>query len=513
MKTIFKSILAFTVVMLLAANCTSDFEDLNTDPTKASIEDFDPNYLLTTSQLRYSGSADFSYETWRAQLIYTSTMVQHFSTVLGYWAGDKYSQNTAYLWSYWERAYDEQVKQVVDLVELSRGVPELNNMHQVARIMRVLIFHRITDLYGDVPYSEAGLGFYKRKFNPKFDTQQFIYEDMLKELDEASAALGSGTDASLTGDLIYSGNLDKWKRFANSLMLRLGMRLTKVDVGAAKTWAEQAFQGGLMQSIDDNAFIVHQGSGGRPTINRISQVLNLGDESTYVKWSKTFIDYLKNTNDPRLSVLASTTNAAGIFGQPNGKDLAGGAHDLSTAPDFDAGLGVASFAGPNLAILADNSGPTFFQTYAEVELLLAEAAERGWSVGADAQTHYNNGVRAAMEQLSQFNAAATVSDPEITGFLAANPYVPADGFEMINTQYWVATILNDYESFANWRRSGFPNLTPVNHPNGVTGGVIPRRFIYPTTESSVNGANLQEAVSRIPGGQDVITARVWWDQE
>lgn len=501
----------FTVVLLLATNCTSDFEEINTDPAKASIDDFNPNWLLTTAQLRYSGSADFSYETWRAQLIYSSTMVQHFSTVLGYWQGDFYGSNPAYLTAYWERAYDEQVKQIVDLVELSRDNEELNNLHQIARITRVMIFHRITDLYGDVPYSEAGLGFYNRLFTPVYDTQEAIYLDMLDELDEAASALGSGTDPFITGDLIYGGDLDQWKKFANSMMLRLGMRLTKVDVGAAQTWAENAFQGGVMTSIDDNAYIVHQGDGGRPTINRISQVLNLPDESAYVKWSKTFIDYLKANNDPRLPVLAETTNPNGIFGQPNGKDLAGGAEDVSTSPDFDAALGVDSYARPNMAILASNAGPTFFQTYAEVELLLAEAAQRGWSVGADAATHYNAGITAAMEQLAQFSADATIPAADITTYLTANPYDPANGLEMINNEYWVATILNDYESYANWRRSGFPVLTPVIHPNGVTGGVIPRRFIYPTTEASVNAANFEVAVSRIAGGNE-ITSRVWWDQ-
>jgi len=381
--------------------------------------------------------------------------------------------------------------------------------------MRVLIFHRITDLYGDIPYSQAGLGYYKRIFNPEYDTQEFIYNNMLAELESAAAALGTGTDATLTGDLIYSGNLDKWKKFAYSLMLRLGMRLTKVDISSAQTWAEKAYEGGVMESIGDNAFILHDGAGGRPTINRISQVLNLPDESANVKWSKTFIDFLKNSNDPRLPVLATTTNPNGIFGQPNGKDNGTTSTGISTSPDFDPTLGVQSFAGPSPAIKG-NAAPTFFQTYAEVELLLAEAAQRGWSVGDDAASHYNAGVTAAMSQLAQFDATAVIDPTAIEEYLTNNPYNPTNGIQMINEQYWVATILNDLESFANWRRSGFPVLTPVDHPDGDTKvadvPVIPRRFLYPVTESSVNQENLNAAVARIPGGSDVMTARVWWDQ-
>lgn len=174
MKLIYKFLVALTAIMVIAG-CTKKFEKLNTDPTKAGPDSFNPNFLLTTSQIRYTGSADFSYETWRTQLIYLSTMVQHFSHLAGYWAGDKYTLNPDYTASYFQRAYDEQVKHVVDLVELTRDKAEFSNLHQIGRIMRVLIFHRITDIYGDVPYSEAGMGFYKRIFKPKYDEQQSIY--------------------------------------------------------------------------------------------------------------------------------------------------------------------------------------------------------------------------------------------------------------------------------------------------------------------------------------------------
>ena len=166
MKLIYKFLVAFTAIMVMAG-CTKKFEELNTDPTKAGPESFNPNFLLTTTQIRYTGSADFSYETWRAQLIHFSTMMQHFSHLAGYWVGDKYLQNADYNAAYFQRSYDEQVKHVVDLIELTRDKAEFSNVHQIGRIMKALIFHRITDIYGDVPYSEAGMGYYKRIFKPK----------------------------------------------------------------------------------------------------------------------------------------------------------------------------------------------------------------------------------------------------------------------------------------------------------------------------------------------------------
>ncbi|HEY0679442.1 MAG TPA: SusD/RagB family nutrient-binding outer membrane lipoprotein [Chitinophagaceae bacterium] len=522
MKRIYKFLVVLTA-MALVAGCTKNFEDLNTDPTKAGPESFNPNFLLTTSQLRYTGSADFSYETWRAQLIHFSTMMQHFSHLAGYWVGDKYTINPDYNAAYFQRAYDEQVKHVVDLVELTRDKPEFSNLHQIGRITKALIFHRITDIYGDVPYSEAGMGFYKRIFKPKYDLQQDIYADLLKELEDAAAKLDPAKDKP-TGDLMYNGDITKWKKFAFSLMLRLGMRLTKVDANLAKTWVEKAAAGGTLSGNADNAFIKHDAGGGRPTVNRISQILNLPYEIPYIRWSRTFINLLKTTNDPRLGVLAeipppspneNTLGAAGDqtpanqLGMPNGYDLQGGPTDISTAPGYPGSW--YKYSRPVNRFYAKMDGITMLLTYGESELLLAEAKQRGWNVAGTAAEHYNNGVRAAMTMLSQWDAAAVVTDAQANAFLAANPYNAANGLEMISTQYWVATVFNDYETFANWRRTGFPVLTPVNYPGNATGGTIPRRLMYPQGEASTNSENYQAAITRLQGG-DKLTSRVWWDK-
>ncbi len=527
LNTKYTALVAFG--MILAAGCTKNFKEINTNPTAYSQSNFDLNYNLTSAQLGYTGSADFSYDTWRANLIYCSTMMQGFSTVIGYWAGDKYFLNEGYAAAYWGNgavgAYLEQVKPIADLVEATKTKPEVNNLYQVSRIWKALIFARLTDLYGDIPYSEAGVAYYTGKLTPKYDKQEDIYTDLLKEVDEASAALKIGGD-KVTGDAIYKGDISKWQKFGYSLMVRLSMRLSKVNPALGKTYLQKAV-GKTMVSNDDNAYLLNDVTGARVTQNRNSQIL-LGDggqENYYVRWSNTFINYLKTNADPRLGKVAVTNlyltdgskvqnagfNASPAVqkGMPNGKDLSGIAgRDVRQDPTFTT-FNDYSSANPNMI---RRDGPTFIMTYAETELLLAEAAQ-SYGIGGSAATHYQNGVAAAMTYMGPYSATLVVTNADVATYLAANPYNPTIGLQQINTEYWAHTntMLDFYESWCNWRRSGFPVLTPVVYPGNATGGTIPRRFVYPVDEAAVNGANYTEAVSRLSGG-DKLTSRVWWDK-
>ncbi|UYZ63639.1 SusD/RagB family nutrient-binding outer membrane lipoprotein [Hymenobacter weizhouensis] len=530
MKNIPRSTRALGLLaLLLAGSCTDDFEEINTNPSTYGQGNFNPNYLLTTAQLAYTGSTDFAYDTWRANLIYSSTLTQGFATVVSYWAGDKYLLNEAYTAAYWGTttagAYAEQVKPITDMVELTRGKDQYKNLHQMGRLTRALIMQRLTDLYGDVPYSEAGRGYYTGVITPKYDKQEAIYADLLKEVEEATNALDPAADKP-SGDAFYRGDVEKWRRLGNTLLLRLAMRLTKVDPDRAKTYVAKV-QGKTMQSNADNAFLLHDVAGARATQNRNSQIL-LGDggqENYYVKWSKTFIDYLKSTNDPRLGKVAvtqlyltpssKTQNGAAVSdpaaqkGMPNGKDLSGRpATDISNDPSFTM---FPAYSSPSPGLIK-RDGPTFVLTYAESELLLADAAQR-WGVGGSAAQHYTAGVTAAMTYLSQYDPTLAISESAAAAYLAANPYRPADGLRQINSQYWVLTntMLDFYESWSNWRRTGFPQLTPVVYPNNATNGQIPRRFPYPTSETTTNPDNFRAASAAVPGG-DNLTGRVWWDK-
>ena len=523
MKRISKYSAFLLACVLTLHSCTKDFDELNTDPTAYSQANFDPNYLLTTAQLTYTGSTDFSYETWRINLIYCSTMMQQLSTVIGYWAGDKYQLTPWYTSAYWDVAYPEQVKPIVDLVEFTKGKEQYKNLHQIARLTKAMIFQRITDLYGDIPYSEAGLGYYTQKYFPKYDKQQDIYTDLLAEIEDATNKLDPAADRPI-GDVIYNGDIAKWQRFGNTLLLRAGMRLSKIDENTAKAIVQKV-QGKTMQSNEDNAFLKHDATGGRPTVNRNSQILlGDGDARTYAKWSNTMIDYLKATNDPRLPVISmskavfnttgsvpsltsASTNPADQKGMPNGYDLAN-TRNINTAPGYTT---MADYSQVNINLIAMDA-PTFILTYAESELLLADAAQR-WGIG-NAAERYASGVRAAFTYLQQYDPAATLTTAQADAYLAANPYSAADGLNMINTQYWVltASMLDFYEGWSNWRRTGFPVLTPVNYPNNATGGTIPRRLPFPVSEANTNPENYKAAHDAVPGG-DLLTGRVWWDKQ
>jgi hypothetical protein len=512
-----------TIGLFLSSSCTKNFDQLNTDPTAFSATNFDPNYLLTTAQLNYTGSQDFSYDTWRADLIYCSDMIQGTATSIGYWAGDKYLANPEYTAAYWQSdnggdgAYSEQVKNIVDMVTTTDGVASQNNLHQIGRIMKALIFERITDLYGDVPYSQAGEGYYGKILFPVYDKQQAIYTNLISELQDATAKLTTTGDVP-TGDAFYHGNIAEWQRFGNSLLLRVAMRLSKVDPATAKT-VVQTLIGKTMTSNSDDAFLKHDPTGGRPTVNRVSQVLQGGPENTYVKWSQTFINLLKSTNDPRLAVISVTNATIGVAGgdatpadqkgQPNGYDLSGTPGlTLGSAPGYTT---LGDYSSPS-TYLTQLGSPTFVLTYGETELLWADAAER-FGINGPAATHYANGVEAAITYLSEYDPLATVSQGAAATYVATHPYVTGEtGLQMINTQYWelTNTMMDFYESWSNWRRTNYPTLTPVVYPGNATGGTIPRRFPYPLVEAANNPVNYTAAHNAVPGG-DVLSGRVWWD--
>ncbi len=495
--------------LLVLASCDSGFEEMNVNPTQA--DQLDPNFKLTNIQVQVSGQR---YENWRTNLIYSSTMIQHFATLPGYWSGDKYFYNSAYSAAMWDRIYPNVAKNLEDLLVQTSEDPEHANMHHVTQIMRVIMYHRLTDLYGDIPYSEAGRGFIDDISQPKYDPQSEIYADMLAKLEAAAAALNSGESLNGTGDLMYGGDLGQWRKLANSLMLRLGMRLVKVDPGAAQQWVAKAISGGVMESNDDIAYVPHNDPSGWRNGN--GQVFTTDRNP---RLSSFFVDWMVAHGDPRLEVYGHIPVAgADPVGLPNGKndsasDMVNGLpnHSSWIACDGDPAPSPCEmdvYMVPNPMITGEDD-PMFFMTYAEVELLMAEAAVRGWHNG-DPATHYANGVRAAMEYLVMYDPNAAIPAEDIDAYLAANPYDAAKGMQQINEQIWGAVLLNHYEAYANWRRTGYPELTPVDYPGNVTGGTIPRRLNYRQAEAVANPDNYSAAVSR--QGPDELTTRMWWDK-
>ncbi len=188
-------------------------------------------------------------------------------------------------------------------------------------------------------------------------------------------------------------------------------------------------------------------------------------------------------------------------------------YDNGTVPAQATKDGLASFydySQLDRTRLAKLDAPTFLVTYAQTQLLLAEAVVRGWATGSAAD-YYAAGVTAHMQQLGDVDANSAVPAAAITAYLQKNPYVAASALEQINTQYWMASFLNGPEAFANFRRSGFPKLTPNPYPGKEIKGSFINRLTYPDLELSVNKANLTEATTR--QGADNLDTRVWWDKQ
>lgn len=532
-----KKLIALTLLIGSAQlSCTDNFDAINTDPTRASSAIFDPNLLLPSIQYNHV-NANSGYN---GPILFQAGWIQILaSTTSGaanyYSNADKYviSSNTNdYLQRTWSIDYTA-ASYAYEMEQLTNNNAALVNLNNIAKIMQVQCLANITDTYGDVPYTQALQAKSNGVTLPAYDSQDAIYKNMLSRLETATAALSSSAALPTNDAFAYKGDITKWKKFGYSLMLKLAMRLTKSDLATAKTYAEKAVAGGVFTSVDDDAYVVANNANGYGNSN--GQALTTGADIYQVRWSKTLIDYLKATNDPRLSVVsevpvdglaanqlvtAGNSTPSAQLGLPNGYDLNGGATDISKSPGYPGGTGSGADATPigkysrPTTIYRNRDAPLFVLTYAETELLLAEAATRGFTVGGTAAGHYKNGVVAGMQSLAKYGTGGTISSTTASTYADANPLVAANALKQINEQIWATTglLMNFMESWNNWKRSGFPALTPVNYTGNFSNGQIPRRQPYPTNEATLNTASYTSAVSKLSGG-DNWTSRVYWDKQ
>lgn len=514
-------ILAGAVFVTVLSSCNKDLLETNTDPNSVSVDVFDPNNILTSAQLFYTGSADNAIEVEETEIQGAGCMVQHWASTSGYYFGDKYLFSPGGWGAFFDHTYPSTIKYAVDLYTTTQGKEQYKNLHQIARIMKAMAFERITDVYGDVPYFNAGLAYHGSIYFPAYDKQHDIYMDLLKEVSQAVDSLDDDADKPV-GDMFYShadDQIGQWRKFGNTLLLRMAMRLTKVDPETAKTYVTQV-QGKTMTSNDDNAIIAH-GTNDPLTINRIYRGIGEdGDIQLSGQISKTFIDFLKDNDDPRLPVFAyvypsdyspgddpqgGSSDPADQEGLPNGYDAGNGPHGIINYPDYLGDMTLYSRPSP---IIFNSTAPTLVLTYAESELLLADAAAR-WGIG-NAEEHYNNGVIAGITQWAAFGVGAEITEDDAQAYLDEQAYDETNGLEMINTQFWAATFFNEYEAWSNYRRTGFPVLTPTNYTGSQSPNAVPRRMAYSTVDKQVNAENYNTAVSGLTGG-DKITSRMWWD--
>ncbi|WP_420150785.1 SusD/RagB family nutrient-binding outer membrane lipoprotein [Spirosoma sp.] len=503
--------IGLTALLISASSCENGFDQLNTNPTATMA--LNPVFTFNNAIVNTAFPSQI--------LIFEEPIVQQmFSPNSGIISGGNFNidnrgsagANAAL----WQRYYRDNVRYLVDVLAKTKSDANRSNLYNMARILKAYVSMVLTDTYGDVPYSEAGLGYLGLNITPKYDTQESIYNDIIKELTEAPAAL----DASKTiesADIMYAGDVTKWKRLAASTLLRAGMRLSKVNPALAQSTVQKAVAAGLMQSNADN-FAVRNNSNYQ---NPVGVTLNSTEAANYYLTGN-FVTYLKTTADPRLTAIAVRyVGAKSGPEQTTARANRDPSVQIGMPLGFDNGTIGARATADGLASFYDYSqldrtrmggltAPNFLVTYAQTQLLLAEAAQRGWTTG-NAADFYNAGVTAHMKQLADYGPATVIADADIATYLQKNPYVAANGLALINTQYWVASFLNGPEAFANFRRSGFPVLTPNPYPGKEIKGNFINRLSYPDAEISVNQTKVTEAITR--QGPDNLDTRVWWDKQ
>jgi hypothetical protein len=318
---------------------------------------------------------------------------------------------------------------------------------------------------------------------PAYDSQEVVYAGILAMLDEAISLLGTSGTIDSTNDILYGGNANLWKKFASSLKFRVLMRASgKMSVAADLQALVNA--GNLFSSNAEDAKLTYLSAD--PSANPLYESIVFGTRGEW-KINSKMVDMLAGANDPRLAVYAQK-NADGEYrGKPSG---------YNDVPSEDYNYANVSPLGefylrPEL--------PGFFMSYPELKFLMAEATFKGF-ISGDANAHYLGGMTASME----YNE---VSGPAISAFMANKSLAvtPALALEQIATQNWIALFSQGVESWNEYRRTGFPVLTPA-----VDGAIneIPSRYNYPTTENSVNKANYEAAVAA--QGADLLTTKIWW---
>ncbi|HMP92023.1 MAG TPA: SusD/RagB family nutrient-binding outer membrane lipoprotein [Phnomibacter sp.] len=368
-----------------------------------------------------------------------------------------------------------------------------SNANQIAaaRILKAFFFFHITNRWGDIPYTEA----LKQGGNltPKFDTQQEVYNALFKELKEASAQFDGG--ATLQGDILFSGNVTRWRQFANSLRLIMALRLSKADAakGKAEFIEAQTAAGGLVTTSAQNinyAFLSE-------TANQNQWYARYLTRFDYAI-SKPLLDYMESVADPRIPAFADkpTNGNANYVGMPYGLSNTSGIANNSV-----------SYIATNLRRI---NSPEFIITAAHVLFTLAEGEKLGWNAAGTADetkaaNYYRQAIEQSMRQYGVFTQAAY--DDYMTKAEVA--YTAADALRKIGYQRWIALYLNGMEAWNEWRRTGFPVLSPGPAPLN-NGGQIPRRQGYATAERDLNGSNYQAVVAR--QGPDELNTRIWIDK-
>ncbi len=555
---------AFMTTGVAMTSCSDDtLSNINTDKTKVS--NLDPNAQLTTALLQTYG--DFSLmDTYRN---YITGFTQHLAggwNVTNY-AGSNFAEDDISR-RIWDRYYEISIKNLVDAIHQSEDKPNLN---AALRIHRVYLTAVLADIYGDVPASEAGLGYIAGISTPKYDTVEELYNWFFEELTACEALLGTGTD-NISGDVTsMGGDVAQWKKYANALRMRYAMRISDVNPQKAQDEFEKAVAAGAISSAADDAYIKYSDSpytyydGANDydfRTNALSEILYGQDATSPTFVSSTLFYQMQRTADPRLyRICRHYYNIKRSQVKPDKEenidltDEVLAYFERTQTGEEPCNPGAAWYSDwmnvpatselPTLQKKADMDANTYDNSdfraramrpqlnidfempntpgdlisYAEVEFLLAEAKTKGWNVSGDAESHYEAGVRASMQLLNNhYLTSNKISDDEINAFIAHNP-LGDNPKETINTQAWILHMMNPSEAWANMRRSDYPAILDRTRLGIFTNGFtytdadmsMPNRLRYPELEAQYNSASYKAAIERM-GGTDNWHSKLYWDK-
>lgn len=459
-----------------------ELED-NVDPKHAS--EVPVETLFTTAEIAFVDQ----YNNMNVNYNISRLLAQYWSDVT-YTDGSRYDfQDRGIPDTFWAEFYRdvlrdfEEAKMLIDAAGYTGALADKAiNQKAIIEIFEVYTYSVLAETFGDIPYSEANLG--AENFVPKYDDAATVYADLFVRLDAAIAALNADNDSFGSEELLFDGDIAEWKTFANSLKLRMAMRMADVPSFGSQAKVEAAVTAGVYDSNLEGAFFDYIGTD--PYVNTIYDGFVIDNRNDYCP-SKTLIDKMVSLNDPRLPLWFTQKNGAYVgipFGLEDGVPYGNYSHFTD------------HFLDPKLeAVLSD---------YSEMEFFLAEAVERGWNVGGTAESHYNNGITASILYYggTQVDADAYLAQTSVAYSTAAGNWK-----EKIGTQKWLAMYNRGIEGWSEWRRLDFPIL---NYPVGLTYDDIPTRFPYPYTENDMNEDNYDAAAAAIGG--DSATTKLWWDK-
>ena len=508
MKAYIKYVTCLLIAVLMGA-CTDNFEEINTDPNQPPV--VPTSALLTSAQKQL---IDHTWDEW--------TNGRRGMQLAQYWSSNQYSDESRYAFrssisnNYWIYFYAGRgaidastpngggMRDLDEIIRLNEEFPEQNagsfgtndNQIAVARALKVWIMQIVTDTWGYAPYSQALQ--IEEYPNPAYDSQEEIYRTFLTQLTDANDRIeleGAGP----AGDAIYSGDMMKWKKFVNSLKLRVAMRMADRDAAAAGAAVAEAVAAGVMESNADNALFPYLPSA--PNNNPLNEDFKTRNDFAV---SNVLIDKLKELNDPRIGFYAAPTTNSVAAGTPEYVGEVYGLDEIRAAATQDDAVSQRS---PRV-LAAD--APGIYMQYAEVAFLLAEAVERGF-IGGSAAEYYNQGVTASMNywndgSVDAAGIAAYLAQPNVN--YAAQIAAGEPWNVVIGEQKWLSLYMQGIEAWSEYRRLDFGILQmPADGPLEGTG--IPLRLIYPLDEQSANEESYEAAVAA--QGPDEPDTRLWWD--